>query len=110
MVVQESVALAPAIVVKDNTTTPPQHGPLHIDEPKAKAYLATSSDEERIEGWYLDTGATNHMTGCSDVFAKIDRTVNGTVKFGGSLVIKIRGIDTIIFTGKNGEHDALSGV
>ena len=61
-------------------------------------------------GWYLDTGATNHMTGCSDVFAEIDRTVTGTVKFGDGSVVEIRGLDTIIVAGKNGEHKALSGV
>jgi hypothetical protein len=61
MVVQQNVAPAQAIVVQDSTITAPEHVPLHIDEPKAKAYLGTSSDDERIEGWYLDTGATNHM-------------------------------------------------
>jgi hypothetical protein len=72
MVVQQNVAPAPAIVVQDSTATAPEHAPLHIDEPKAKAYLRTSSDDERIEGWYLDTGATNHMTGHGDAFAQID--------------------------------------
>jgi hypothetical protein len=55
MVVQENVAPAPAIVVKNRTTTAPE--PLHIDKPKEKAYLGTSNDDERIEGWYLDTSA-----------------------------------------------------
>ena len=44
MVEQLSVAPSPAPVVKDNITTPPQHGPLHINEPKAKVYLATRSE------------------------------------------------------------------
>jgi hypothetical protein len=100
MVVQENVAPAPAIVVQDSTTTAPEHTPLHIEEPKAKAYLGTSSDDERIEGWYLDTGATNHMTGHGDAFAEIDRTVTGTVKFGDGSVIEIKGIGTIIFACK----------
>ena len=73
MVVQQSIAPAPALVVHDSTTIPPEHAPFHIDEPKAKAYLGTSSDDERMEGWYLDTGATNHMTGRVDTFAEIDQ-------------------------------------
>jgi hypothetical protein len=110
MVVQQNVAPAPAIVVQDSTITAPEHVPLHIDEPKAKAYLGTSSDDERIEGWYLDTGATNHMTGHGDAFAEIDRTITGTVKFGDGSVVEIKGMGTIIFAGRNGEHKALSGV
>ena len=109
MVVQQSVAPAPAIVLKD-MSTPPEQAPLHIDEPKAKAYLGTSSDDERLEGWYLDTGATNHMTGRGDAFAEIDRTVTGTVRFGDGSVVEIKGVGTIIFAGRNGEHKALSGV
>jgi hypothetical protein len=107
-VVQQSIAPAAAMVVQQSIAT--EHAPLHIDEPKAKAYLGTSSDDERIEGWYLDTGATNHMTGHGDAFAEIDRTVTGTVKFGDGSVVEIKGIGTIIFACKNGEHKALSGV
>jgi hypothetical protein len=110
MVMQKKVVPASAIVVKDNTATAPEHAPLHIDEPKAKAFLGTSNDDERIKGWYLDTGATNHMTGHGDAFAEIDRTVTGTVKFGDGSVVEIKGMGTIIFAGKNGEHKALTGV
>jgi hypothetical protein len=34
---------------------------VHLDETKAQAFLGTScSDGDHLEGWYLDTGATNH--------------------------------------------------
>lgn len=92
MLVQDSIAPAPAIVVH-NTTPALEHAPLHIDEPKAKAYLGISSDAERIKGWYLDTGATT-----------------GTVKLGDGSFVDIRGIGTIIFTGKNGEHKASAAI
>jgi len=93
MVVQDSIAPAPAIVVH-NTTPAPEHAPLRIDEPKAKAYLGISSDAERIEGWYLNTGATT-----------------GTVKFGDGFFVDIRGIGTIIFTARmaNRRPQRLSG-
>lgn len=29
--------------------------------------------------WYLDTEASNHMTGCVSKFAELDQTVKGNV-------------------------------
>jgi hypothetical protein len=63
-----------------------------------------------MEGWYLDTGATNHMTGRSDVFSHHDWTMRGSVKFGDGLVVAIHGCSTVIFSGRNGEHKAQNGV
>jgi hypothetical protein len=55
---------------------------VHLDETKAQAFLSTScSDDDHLEGWYLDTGALNHMTGCGNVFSELDRAVQGNVKF-----------------------------
>jgi hypothetical protein len=46
-----------------------------------------------MEGWYLDTGATNHMMGRCDIFSHLDQAVRGSVKFE-----------------RNGKHKALDGV
>lgn len=43
------------------------------------------------ELWYLDTGASNHMTGCVEVFTDLDTSVMGTVKFGDGSVVEIHG-------------------
>jgi hypothetical protein len=49
---------------------------VHLDETKAQAFLGTScSDDDHLEGWYLDMGAMNHMTGRSNVFSELDRAV-----------------------------------
>jgi hypothetical protein len=38
--------------------------------------------------WYLDFGASNHMTSSKAVFSELDGNVTGTVKFGdGSRVV-----------------------
>ena len=84
---------------------------LHIDEPRAQVFLGTGSDNRKqIEGWYLDTSATNHMTERGDVFSDLDRVVAGTLKFGDGSVVDICGIGTIVFSDRNGEHKALGGV
>jgi hypothetical protein len=84
---------------------------VHLDETKAQAFLGTScSDDDHLAGWYLDTGATNHMTGRGNVFSELDRAVQGTVKFGDDSVVNICGKGTIIFSGCHGEHKALTRV
>jgi hypothetical protein len=84
---------------------------VHLDETKAQAFLDMScSDDDHLEGWYLDTGAMNHMTGRGNVFSELDRAMQGTIKFGDGSVINICGKGTIIFFGRHGEHKVLTGV
>jgi hypothetical protein len=90
---------------------PEQQQLVHLEETKARAFLSMScSDDDHLEGWYLDTGATNHMTGRDNVFFKLNRAVQGTVKFGDGSVINICGKGTIIFSGCHGEHKVLTGM
>jgi hypothetical protein len=84
---------------------------VHLDETKAQAFLSMSyCDDDQLEGWYLHTGATNHMTGCGTVFSELDRAVQGTVKFRDGSIVNICGKGTIIFSGRHGEHKVLTGV
>jgi hypothetical protein len=62
------------------------------------------SNDDHLEGWYLNTGATNHMTGHENVFSELDRAVQGTVKFGDGSVVNICGKGTIIFSERHGVH------
>ncbi|CAN6200243.1 unnamed protein product [Urochloa humidicola] len=88
----------------------PDSTPLHLDESRAQALLGSTDDTERLEGWYLDTGASNHMSGRLDVFSDLDRSVVGDVKFGDGSVVEIQGRGSIVFSGRNGEHKVLTGV
>jgi hypothetical protein len=81
-----------------------------VEEPQAQVYLGTGRDDELMEGWYLDTGATNHITERCDVFSHLDQAVRSSVKFGDGSVVAILGYGTVIFSGRNGEHKALDGV
>jgi len=60
--------------------------------------------------WYLDSSASNHMTGTKAAFSELDGNVTGTVKFGDGSRVAIRGRNTIIFRCQNGEHCALTDV
>jgi hypothetical protein len=60
--------------------------------------------------WYLDTGASNHMTGDSDKFAELDTSVNGRVRFGDGSAVEIRGRGSVLMKCLTGEHRVLSEV
>jgi hypothetical protein len=83
---------------------------LHIDEPRTQAFLGDGSDDDKFEGWYLDSSAMHHMTGCVGHLADLDRSVRGSVKFGDESAVEICGIGSIVFVGKTGGHKLLHGV
>ena len=80
---------------------------VNIDEPHAQIHLGrVGADQE--QRWYLDSGASNHMTGYKASFSELDGDVTDTVKFGDGSRVAIQGRGTIIF--RNGEHRALTDV
>jgi Zinc knuckle len=60
--------------------------------------------------WYLDSDASNHMTGCIERFAEIDTTIKGTVRFGDGSSVEIQGRGSILFECFTGEHRLLTNV
>lgn len=60
--------------------------------------------------WYLDNGASNHMTGGKEKFRELDNTIRGYVKFGDGSRVRIEGKGSIIFQCKNGEKRLLQEV
>ena len=82
---------------------------VHLDEPRAQVHLGRVGDEQE-QRWYLDSGASNHITGSKEAFSELDGNMTGTVKFGDGSRVAIRGRGTIIFRCKNGEHRASTDV
>jgi hypothetical protein len=78
---------------------------LHINESCTQAFL--SSDDDKLEGWYLDSGTTHHMTGH---VANLDRSIRGSVKFSDEFAMEICDIESVMFMGKTGEHKLLPRV
>ena len=60
--------------------------------------------------WYLDTGATNHMTGRREFFHSIDKSTRGFVKFRDNSKIRIEGRGDIEITQKDGKVLQFSSV
>jgi len=54
--------------------------------------------------WVLDTGATNHMTGCRAALATLDETVRGAVRFGNGSTVEIQGLGAVALAGRNNDH------
>ncbi|GJT41272.1 ribonuclease H-like domain, reverse transcriptase, RNA-dependent DNA polymerase [Tanacetum coccineum] len=46
--------------------------------------------------WYLDNGASNHMTGIREHFKELDEKVSGKVRFGDGSYIEIKGKGSIL--------------
>ncbi|CAO2199473.1 unnamed protein product [Urochloa humidicola] len=92
--------------VAEQGTAPPV---VHLDEPRARVHLGAVGDELE-QRWYLDSGASNHMTGCRATFSDLDASKTGTVKFGDGSRVNIRGQGTVVFRCRNGEQRALTDV
>lgn len=57
--------------------------------------------------WYLDNGASNHMTGQRGKFKQLDENITGKVKFGNGSLVHIKGRGEVSFKCKNGEGKTL---
>ena len=83
---------------------------LHLNKPRAHAFLDKGATDDKIDCWYLNTGATHHITGLCEFFSDLDSDVKGSVKFDDASTVEIKGIGSVIFKAKIGEHRLLIGV
>jgi hypothetical protein len=92
-----------------STPPPPETRRIEIQEHKVFAELGPREDRDP-DRWVLDSGAMNHMTSARSAFAELDNNVHGTVRFGDGSVVEIEGRGSVVFSCKNGEHRAFTGV
>lgn len=83
-----------------------------VNEGRVMPSLSTGDDTTRGESniWYLDNGASNHMTGYKSKFTDLDESVTGKVKFGDGSTVNIEGKGSVTFECKNGEQRTLREV
>jgi hypothetical protein len=63
-----------------------------------KVYAHLDEEKEHDAGtWVLDTGVTNHMSGCRAAFTKLDMVVLGTMHFSDDSVARIEGHGSVVF-------------
>ncbi|CAA0836931.1 cysteine-rich RLK (RECEPTOR-like protein kinase) 8 [Striga hermonthica] len=72
---------------------------VHLDESSAQVHLGRMGGgmEQR---WYLDSDASNHMTGSKEAFSELDDGMTGTVKFSDSSKLR----SSMISIGQLDEH------
>ena len=80
------------------------------DSEFSERLLQGNGDDVNCDLWYLDTGASSHMTCIKLFFHSIDKDKIGNVNFGDGSSIKYEGRGTIIVICKNGEEIELKGV
>ena len=77
-----------------------------LNEERVVPSQPADSEKNRSESnvWYLDNGASNHMTGYKSKFTELNEGIIGLVKIGDGLMLKIEGKGSIIFRCKKGEE------
>jgi hypothetical protein len=82
-----------------------------LDEERVSPELHfTGVGEQTGDVWYLDNGASNHMTGDRKKFTELDEGIMGKLRFGDGSTVEIEGKGSILFRCKDGDQWVLSGV
>jgi GAG-pre-integrase domain/Zinc knuckle len=100
----DELALLMAEVCDFIQTIPTEEVLLHED------MVIPKSNSNQEKAWYLDTGASNHMTGCIEKFAEIYTAIRGSVKFGDGSAVDIHGRSSVLLECSTGEHRLLTDV
>lgn len=72
--------------------------------------FGSGGNSKSTDIWYLDNGASNHMTGDKSKFHDLEEAVTGSVKFGDGSTVNIMGKGTIMFNCRGGDQWALQEV
>jgi hypothetical protein len=102
---EETLLMARVSEINVDPTPQLPEGGLHLHESMAQVFLGAggyNGDIEPQEGWYLDTGASSHMTKHVDSFSLLDHAVQGIMRFGDVSIVPIEGRGIVTFLVKTG--------
>lgn len=77
---------------------------LNEEHTTPKLTLGAEHKREDSNIWYLNNGASNHMTGQRSKFKELNEVVTGDVRFGDGSTVNIQGNGTVTFKCKNVEE------
>ncbi|KAK2440889.1 putative mitochondrial protein [Trifolium repens] len=73
--------------------------------------MATVTDEEdHHEGWYLDTGCSNHMTSHREWLVNFNDSSKTKIRFADNRTIPAEGVGDVLIKGKKGNQALITGV
>ena len=85
------------------------HELVYLNEQRVNPSVFDTNLDAR-DVWYLDNGASNHMSGNRIFFSTLDETITGKVRFGDDSRIDIKGKGSIQFVFRGGEKKVLGNV
>nr|GFA90737.1 zinc finger, CCHC-type [Tanacetum cinerariifolium] len=89
------------------TTHETEHEEVLLNEGQIQPEKYASGDASM---WYMDNGASNHMTGTKSYFKDIDESVIGRVCFGDGSYVQIKGKGSILLGCRNQEQKVVSDI
>ena len=103
---EDEPALLTAQVCEVRTLSSPELTEMALYEEK----VVPEEIEKKKTIWFLDMGASNHMTGCRSWFSELKESRTGMVKFGDGSLVEIKGRGDVMLQCENGDHCILSDV
>ncbi|XP_074351841.1 uncharacterized protein LOC141690993 [Apium graveolens] len=88
---------------RDRKGSTEKESTLLLNENSLSPRLKKAEKEVDSNVWYLDNGASNHMTSQRAKFRELEEGVTGLVKFGDESTVEIKGKGSVVFKCKNGE-------
>ncbi|XP_023739878.1 uncharacterized protein LOC111887982 [Lactuca sativa] len=86
-------------------------GKVYLNEENLSPQLRSHGNSlNQSQTWYLDTKASNHMTGDKSKFMTLNETIQGFVKFGNESKVRIEGRGSVVFRCKDGSQRRMNEV
>jgi gag-polypeptide of LTR copia-type/Zinc knuckle len=100
----------PALLMNKIIKIETRHGGIKTVDEEFEALCLGAEVKAKEDVWYLDSGASNHMTGCLEYFTNLDTSIRGMVKLVDGSEVLIGGRGTVVIKGRTGEQRALIDV